>query len=80
MYVPLQPSFLQFLSGFHQSFHAWSLKKMVLFFSEPYGVLLSTMEEFQRGQTVRQEEASLGWVGGGEPGSSPCCSLTLLNL
>lgn len=43
---------------------------MVLLFSEPYGVLLSTVEEFKRGQTVGQEEANLGWVDGREPGSS----------
>lgn len=33
-------------------------------------MLLSTVEEFKRGQTVGQEEESLGWVDGREPGSS----------
>lgn len=33
-------------------------------------MLLSTVEELRRGQIVGQEEASLRWVDGREPGSS----------
>lgn len=71
---PFTP-FLQFLSSFHQSFHACFLKKVLLLFSEPYQVLFGNVEEFKRGQAVGGlEEASPVWGGWQKATQDPATS------